>query len=116
VPWAPPRFGLDGERMYQINPDDVHLAEEFRANPIGKHSPDLQRVLNLFRGEAMADKYVLICTKPHERWVLGQLTGVRGKPVKLSNHVFDRIEDAEWHVFKLRWKKYTGRDLPDQRS
>ena len=23
------------------------------------------------------------------------------------------IPEAEWHVFKLRWKKYTGRDLPD---
>ena len=56
---------------------------------------------------------MLVCTEPHKRWVLGQLTGVRGEPVRMTNHVFDRLEDAEWHVFKLRWKKYTGRDLPD---
>jgi hypothetical protein len=99
--------------MYKVNPKDLHLAEEFRANPIGKHSADLQKVLNLFRGEAMADKYVLVCTEPHKRWVLGQLTGVRGQPVRMSNHVFDSIEDAEWHVFKRRWKKYTGKELPD---
>ena len=99
--------------MYKVDPDALHLAQEFKAKPIGKHSAELQKVLHLFRGEAQKDKYVLVCTEPHKRWTLGQLTGVRGEPVQMTNHVFDNIEDAEWHVFKLRWKKYTGRDLPD---
>jgi hypothetical protein len=99
--------------MYKVDPDAVHLAQEFKAEPIGKHSAELQKVLNLFRGASQKDKHVLVCTEPHKRWVLGQLTGVRGEPVRMTNHVFDRLEDAEWHVFKLRWKKYTGRDLPD---
>jgi len=99
--------------MYKVDPDALHLAQEFKAKPVGRHSAELQKVLNLFRGEAQQDKYVLVCTQPHRRWVLGQLTGVRGEPVRLTNHAFDKLEDAEWHVFKLRWKKYTGRDLPD---
>jgi hypothetical protein len=99
--------------MYKFDPDAVHLAQEFKAKPIGKHSAELQKILNLFRGESQKDKYVLVCTDPHKRWVLGQLTGVRGEPVQLTNHAFDKLEDAEWHVFKLRWKKHTGRDLPD---
>jgi len=99
--------------MYKVDPDALHLAQEFKAKPIGKHSAELQKVLHLFRGAAQKDKHVLVCTKPHKRWVLGQLTGVRGEPVRLTNHAFDRLEDAEWHVFKLRWKQYTGRDLPD---
>jgi hypothetical protein len=99
--------------MYKVDPDAVHLAQEFKAKPIGKHSAELQKILNLFRGEPQKDKYVLVCTEPHKRWVLGQLTGVRSDPVQLTNHAFDKLEDAEWHVFKLRWKKYTGRDLPD---
>ena len=100
--------------MYQIQPEEAHLAREFKAAPIGKHSPELQRILNVFRGEAMKDKYVLICTEPHKRWVLAQLTGVRGRnPKVLHNQVFTSIEDAEWHVFKLRWKKYTRQDLPE---
>ena len=99
--------------MYKVDPDAVHLAQEFKAKPIGKHSAELQKVLHLFRGEPQKDKYVLVCTEPHKRWTLGQLTGVRGEPVRMTNHVFDRLEDAEWHVFRLRWKKYTGRDLPD---
>jgi hypothetical protein len=99
--------------MYKVDPDALHLAQEFKARPIGKHSAELQKVLHLFRGAAQKDKHVLVCTEPHKRWVLGQLTGVRGEPVRLTNHAFDRLEDAEWHVFKLRWKNYTGRDLPD---
>ncbi len=99
--------------MYKVDPDALHLAQEFKAKPIGKHSAELQKVLHLFRGAAQKDKHVLVCTEPHKRWVLGQLTGGRGEPVRMTNHVFDKLEDAEWHVFKLRWKKYTGRDLPD---
>lgn len=99
--------------MYQVDPKAVHLAQEFKAQPIGKHSAELQKVLNLFRGEAMKDKYVLVCTEPHKRWVLAQLTGARGQGVRLSNQVFTSINDAEWYVFKLRWKKYTGQDLPE---
>jgi len=50
--------------MYRIKPEDKQYIEEFRKNPVGHHSPGLQRILNLFRGEAMAGKYVLACTKP----------------------------------------------------
>ena len=99
--------------MYKVDPDALHLVQEFKAKPVGKHSAELQKLLNLFRGEAQTGKYVLVCTEPHKRWVLGQLTGVRGESVKLTNHVFHDLATAEWHVFKLRWKKHTGRDLPD---
>ncbi len=39
--------------MYHIKSEDKQFIEEFKNNPIGHHSPGLQRVLNLFRGEAM---------------------------------------------------------------
>ncbi len=88
------------------------LAEEFRRQPLGHHSPELQRVLVLFRGEPMEGKYVLVCTEPHRRWVLGQLPGVRGEPVKMyEDVVFETREEAEWEVFKRRWKKHFGEDL-----
>jgi hypothetical protein len=34
------------------------------------------------------------------------------KPPRLTNTVFGSVQDAEWHVFKLRWKELTGQDLP----
>ena len=101
---------------YKVNTADKHLVEEFRATPIGHHSPALQKMLNLFRGEAMDGKYVLVCTKPHEEWVLAQLPDPsrRGEPLKMHhNQIFHSIEEAEWEVFKLRWHKYTGEHLND---
>ena len=101
---------------YKINTADKHLVEEFRKKPIGLHSAELQKVLNLFRGEAMEDKYVLICTKPHEEWMLAQLPSParRGEPLKQHhNQIFHSIDEAEWEVFKLRWHKYTGEHLED---
>jgi|SRR5262245_39897117 len=98
--------------VYKVGERDRPVVAEFKKTPIGHHSPDLQRVLNVFRGEPTAGKYVLICTKPHKQWVLGQLTGERGKPVKiLKDQVFTSLEDAEQEVFRRRWKKHTGSDL-----
>jgi hypothetical protein len=99
--------------MYHIKSEDKQFIDEFKNNPIGHHSPGLQRVLNLFRGEAMNGKYVLVCTKPHKEWMLGQLTGVRGERIRMTNQVFTSIDEAEWFVFKQRWAKYTNETLPD---
>jgi len=99
--------------MYQIRPEDRNVVEEFRRNPIGPHSPQLQRVVNLFRGAAMAGKHVLVCRVPHKEWVLGQLTGKRGEPIQMTNQVFHSIDEAEWYVFRQRWKLHTGEDLEE---
>ena len=100
--------------MYEVRHDMRHVAAEFMANPIGEHSPELQRILLVFRGEPVEGKYVLICTRPFAEWTLAQLTGIKGKPLKLlKNKVFRSIEDAEREVFRLRWKRYTGHELTD---
>lgn len=98
--------------MYDINPDRRDLIEEFLRQPFGHHSGDLQRLLNALRGGPVKDRYVLICTKPHREWVLGQLSGVRGEPVRvLADYVYTSAEDAERAVFKLRWEQWTGRKI-----
>jgi hypothetical protein len=88
-----------------------HLADEFRKNPVGIHSPALQKILNVFRGSAMAGKYVLICVKPHQEWRLAQLGQERGDPLILKDQSFHSIEEAEWEIFKIRWQHYTGESL-----
>ncbi|HXV26177.1 MAG TPA: hypothetical protein VED46_18215 [Alphaproteobacteria bacterium] len=95
-----------------VDPFRMDLVEEFRHRPIGAHSGDLQRLLNLMRGEPLKGKYVLVCAKPGT-WMLAQLSGVRGGPVSMMEHeVFHSREQAEWAVFKLRWRRLTGRQ-PD---
>ena len=100
--------------MYRIDPGRTDLAEEFRRNPFGPHSAELQKVLNVMRWEPIEGKYVLVNTVPHKEWCLAQLPGKRGVPVTLHEDiVFTDLGEAEWYIFRLRWKKHTGVD-PDQ--
>ncbi len=97
---------------YQITDAYLPYAAEFKAQPIGYHSPGLQRVLNVLRGGPKAGKYVLVVRKPFERWMLGRLPAERGAPVEiLESQEFTDLDEAEWAVFKLRWKAQTGRAL-----
>lgn len=97
---------------YRIDPiGDLPFAREFMATPVGPHSPGLQRVLNVLRGEPLAGKYVLIEISPHEQWRLGRLSGERGQPVELLDTVFTDLATAEREVFRLRWREHVGQDL-----
>jgi hypothetical protein len=98
--------------IYQIDPvKDLPYAREFMEQPVGRHSAGLQRILNVFRGEPLAGKYVLVQVEPHVKWRLARLTGVRGEPVPLLNEYFTDLLSAERAVFRLRWKEHTGQDL-----
>ncbi|MBT6442183.1 MAG: ABC transporter permease [Alphaproteobacteria bacterium] len=99
------------EDNYRPKPDDRRLIEEFRKNPIGHHSPDLQRLLNRLRSGPMADKYCLVVIKPSREWQLAKTSGVPGKPLKMLSQRFTRMDDAEWYVFRQRWKALTGETL-----
>ena len=79
--------------------------------PVGHHSPGLQRVLHVFRGEPLKDKYVLMTVKPHERWQLARLSGERGKPPTRLDTFYTCLKDAERDVFRRRWKDVTGEEL-----
>ena len=94
--------------IYQVTEDDRSLIDEFRRQPVGHHSRDLQRLLNRFRGEPIEGKYVLLCTKPHKEWVLRQLTGP-GKPINIFNGTrFKSLAEGEWEIFRRRWRRYAG--------
>ncbi len=98
--------------MYEIDPDRKDLVEEFRKTPVGHHSPELQKVMNRLRAERFPGKHVLICTRPYQEWRLARLSGVRGEPPEVvEGVVYTTIEEAEWEVFKIRWKAETGEDL-----
>jgi hypothetical protein len=100
--------------MYQLDPTRIDLAEEFRRNPMGRHSGDLQRLINLFRSGPFAGKYVLI--RESRTWPvrlrLARFGDTAQDPLVFTGNEFSSYEDAEWAVFKLRWKDHTGQDLP----
>ena len=98
--------------MYAIDTSRKDLVEEFRKTPVGHHSPELQKLMNRLRVEHFPGKHVLICTKPFEEWRLARLSGVRGEaPEVVEGVVYTSIDEAEWAVFKIRWKAHTGEDL-----
>lgn len=97
--------------MYEIDPDRIDLAHEFRRGIYGRHSGELQRVLNRMRGGDNNGRYVLLHTVPGQ-FLLARMGARRGDPVTpVPDYVFHSVEEAEWTVFKLRWKELTGRDL-----
>ncbi|MEC9248396.1 MAG: hypothetical protein VX986_05195 [Pseudomonadota bacterium] len=87
------------------------LIEEFKKNPVGHHSPPLQKLLNIMRGAPMTNKYCLIVDEPNREWTLAKTTGKPGEAVKPTKRRFKNLEDAEWFVFKERWKSLTGEKL-----
>jgi topoisomerase IA-like protein len=98
--------------MYEIDPNRLDLAEEFRNKPYGRHSAELQRILNRMRTEPFEGHYVLLRDGRFGPYRLSQFGATPADPVTSTGLVFQSVRDAEWAVFKLRWKRLTGQDLP----
>src|SRR5690606_2161697 len=74
-----------GERRrmpYKISQWDRQWIDEMRQNPLGPHSPNLQRVLNTLRAGPAKGRYVLVTRKPFAEWVLAVHQGY-GKPFRI---------------------------------
>ncbi len=103
VPKLP--LGIDGGRS--------DLFEEFMRRPFGRHTPDLQSLLNYMRGSPIVGKHFLLMTRSNMEWMLARFT--EGDPLgveRLPEVVFDDIEEAERYVFRLRWAAMFG-GLPE---
>ena len=98
---------------YKIDPDrDRHYIEEFRQQPIGAHSPGLQRLLNLLRYDPAGWQVILVCRRPFAQWVLGRMPPDRADPIEIEKEpVFTSREEAEWEVFRRRWRAHTGEEI-----
>lgn len=98
--------------MTDIDTTRRDLIEEFRRNPIGRHSPDLRLLLNRLRTGQGDAPYILVCIVPHREWRLARKAPRRMSPVMLlPGPVFTTPEAAEWAVFTLLWQERTGEAL-----
>ncbi|MBE1206058.1 hypothetical protein [Aminobacter carboxidus] len=99
--------------MYKPSAAERDVALQFRDAPGPTYSMELQRMLDYFRSAMPIEgRYVLACTIPNREWKVCRLTGVRGRAtVILDNMRFDNQREAEWEVFKLRWKQVVGTEL-----
>ena len=97
--------------MDKLSADRIELAREFRDHPYGVHSPELKAALDQLRLVHPNGKLILVCTRPGREWTLAEL---RGEPLRAhlrEDMMFTSLEDAEWAVFKLRWRILTGEEL-----
>lgn len=105
--------------VYKIDAvTDLPLAEEFRKTPIGHHSPNLMRVLNLLRYDKSGYQTVLVTLVPLREWTLGVMPPNRKDPIVIDPQgpVFTCREDAEWAVFCARWHARTGHRIGTPRD
>lgn len=88
----------------RLDASRTDLRDEFMADPLGRHSLDLQLLLGLMRGSPLLPRWVLLVRRPGESWVLAEARP-RGEPPKIvPGTVFTSLADAERHVFDLRWR------------
>ncbi|MGH6893069.1 MAG: hypothetical protein ACREEP_12490 [Dongiaceae bacterium] len=103
--------GIKGTSVDKLCQDVARLAQEFRARPHGRHSADLQRILNRMRAEPFAGRHILVQETKGMRYRLARLGATPADPISNTGETFDTLEDAEWAVFKLRWRRLFGSDL-----
>jgi N,N-dimethylformamidase len=98
--------------MHRIDPSRHDLAHEFRQNPIGPHSPDLQKLLKLLRWEPLADRFVVVRPRQDGPWHLARTTGTKGHPLEIfTSHGYATLAQAYWALFRKRWEQHTGQPL-----
>lgn len=99
--------------MYKPTDAERNIALQFRGAPDPPHSLELRRMLDYFRTALPVEgHYVLACTVPYREWKICRLTGKRGQAFTiLDNRRFEDVRQADWEVFKLRWKQVVGTDL-----
>ena len=96
--------------MDKLCQDVAHLAQEFRAQPHGRHSAELQRVLNRMRSQPFDGHYVLVQEYKGMPYRLARLGSTPAEPISYTGDTFATLADAEWAVFKLRWRDLFGQD------
>ncbi len=98
---------------YRIDPDaDRPFVEEFRRQPVGRHSPGLMRVLNTLRYDPSGRQIVLYCRKPFAEWQIAEMPADRREPLVFEDSpIFTNRDEAEWEVFRRRWHAATGQHI-----
>ena len=96
--------------MDKLCQDVARLAHEFRDNPYGRHSADLQRILNRMRSVPFAGRHVLVQERKGMPYRLACLGATPSDPISYTGDTFVTLVEAEWAVFKLRWRDLFGAD------
>lgn len=85
------------------------LIAEHAAKPLGQHSDALERVLQYFRRQPQAGKYIIVATRPWGEYRVGILSGVRGQTAEIvGDETFATEEEAIHGIFLRRVNELRG--------
>ncbi|MCL4187058.1 MAG: hypothetical protein KJZ85_05570 [Rhodobacteraceae bacterium] len=97
---------------YQIDGSRMDLAREYRDRLRGPFGHELQKVLDRMRNTPMKGRYALIVVVPFREYALCRLSGVRGvAPEVVPGVRYRSMAEAEWDIFKRRWRDLTGQEV-----
>ena len=96
------------ERIKALITDE--LIAEHAAKPLGQHSDTLERVLQYFRRQPQAGKYIIVAVRPWEEYRIGVISGVRGQPATIldDDGPFASEEEAMHGIFLRRVRELSG--------
>jgi hypothetical protein len=83
--------------MHRVDSSRLDLAREFKSNPTGPHSPELQKLLKLLRWEPLAGRFVVVQPRQDGPWYLARTTGPKGHPLEIFYaHGYMTLAQAHW--------------------
>jgi branched-chain amino acid transport system permease protein len=88
------------QRIRALITDD--LIEEHRRSPRGHHSDALDRVLRFFRVAPIPGKEIVLESVPFERYHVGVMTGVPGRPAEVLPETYGSYEETLHAIFLRR--------------
>lgn len=98
--------------MHRIDPERLDLAREFKRNPVGPHSQDLQKILKILRWDPPEDRFICVQPEPDGAWYLARSHGFKGVPLEVwLDQPLETLAQAQWTVFRARWQQHTDRPL-----
>lgn len=78
------------------------LIDEYRAAPLGPHSPEMQKVLQRLRWGGVMGKPAVVVTVPYREWGIAIVPTERGEAIVVEDERFDDIVAALCAVFRRR--------------
>jgi N,N-dimethylformamidase len=98
--------------MHRVDAGRLDLAAEFKRNPVGPHSVELQHLLKLLRWEPIEDRFIVVQPRQGGPFHLARTTGGKGHPMEIfRGRAYPTLGAAHWALFRKRWEIHTGAPL-----
>jgi N,N-dimethylformamidase len=95
--------------MDRIDPGRLDLAREFKRSPLGPHGQDLQKVLKILRWDPSHARFIAVQIESGGPFYLARTRGPKGTSLDVWREpAFATSAEAQWAVFRARWKEHTG--------